>query len=35
MTRGAEKQMTKKTVLDFREMKRKGEKITVRRRAWT
>ena len=28
MTREAEKQMSKKTVLDFREMKRKGEKIT-------
>jgi 3-methyl-2-oxobutanoate hydroxymethyltransferase len=28
MTSGADKQMTKKTVLDFREMKRKGEKIT-------
>jgi 3-methyl-2-oxobutanoate hydroxymethyltransferase len=28
MTREAEKQMPKKTVLDFREMKRKGDKIT-------
>jgi 3-methyl-2-oxobutanoate hydroxymethyltransferase len=28
MTKEAEKQMLKKTVLDFREMKRKGEKIT-------
>ena len=28
MSREAEKQMPKKTVLDFREMKRKGAKIT-------